>query len=424
MVERVAGTARDRAADAGHVRRSGPAVRLRFGGREPARAGAGQESAARDSPAGRHRRRRPLRQEQGVRRQDDLSARHRLARRRGLLLVASQLLEADRYRRRRRGRSARRAGHRLCQHGRGRRHARRQPRPRRPALLVRRPLPAQDSPPRRTRDSRRHRALDPALPARRLRAGSRLRLARQRGRRGLHARGRHVRQRHVPGAQLDGRGPARRAGPLRRWRRVSRCAIACSTNTNAPATCCRRWSTWACPPPATWRCAAPANWATTRAATCSRRSSTCTRSLRHRIDRSGATFTCRNEDFLVSSDPDFHPTDVLEDADGSLLVVNTGGWFRIGCPTSQVEQARSAGRHLPRAARRCQAGGRSARLEDRLRRPVARGRGQTAGRPAVCRARPCGRPPGEAGRSGRAPAGRAARQRRRQPKPSARPCGP
>ena len=58
--------------------------------------------------------------------------------------------------------------------------------------------------------------------------------------------------------------------------------------------------------------------------------------LRHRIDRSGATFTCRNEDFLVSSDPDFHPTDVLEDADGSLLVVDTGGWFRIGCPTSQV----------------------------------------------------------------------------------------
>ncbi len=58
--------------------------------------------------------------------------------------------------------------------------------------------------------------------------------------------------------------------------------------------------------------------------------------LRHRIDRSGATFTCRNEDFLVSGDPDFHPTDVLEDADGSLLVVNTGGWFRIGCPTSQV----------------------------------------------------------------------------------------
>jgi putative membrane-bound dehydrogenase-like protein len=58
--------------------------------------------------------------------------------------------------------------------------------------------------------------------------------------------------------------------------------------------------------------------------------------MRHNIARDGATFTCRNEDFLVSSDPDFHPTDVFQDADGSLLVVNTGGWFRIGCPTSQV----------------------------------------------------------------------------------------
>jgi putative heme-binding domain-containing protein len=58
--------------------------------------------------------------------------------------------------------------------------------------------------------------------------------------------------------------------------------------------------------------------------------------LRHRIAQAEATFTCRNEDFLTSADADFHPTDVLEDADGSLLVVNTGGWFRIGCPTSQV----------------------------------------------------------------------------------------
>ncbi len=58
--------------------------------------------------------------------------------------------------------------------------------------------------------------------------------------------------------------------------------------------------------------------------------------LRHRIERAGASFICRNQDFLVSSDADFHPTDVVEDADGSLLVVNTGGWFRIGCPTSQV----------------------------------------------------------------------------------------
>ena len=40
-------------------------------------------------------------------------------------------------------------------------------------------------------------------------------------------------------------------------------------------------------------------------------------------------------EFLSSSSRDFHPTDVIEDADGSLLVVDTGGWFYRGCPTSQ-----------------------------------------------------------------------------------------
>lgn len=58
--------------------------------------------------------------------------------------------------------------------------------------------------------------------------------------------------------------------------------------------------------------------------------------MRHVLERDGATFKCRNEDFLVSDNYDFHPTDVLEDADGSLLVLDTGGWFRICCPTSQI----------------------------------------------------------------------------------------
>lgn len=58
--------------------------------------------------------------------------------------------------------------------------------------------------------------------------------------------------------------------------------------------------------------------------------------VRHIVVREGATLLTRDEDFLVSTHPDFHPTDVLEDADGSLLVIDTGGWFRIGCPTSQI----------------------------------------------------------------------------------------
>lgn len=60
------------------------------------------------------------------------------------------------------------------------------------------------------------------------------------------------------------------------------------------------------------------------------------RVVRHVIERHGASFRGTTEDFLVSSDPDFHPTDVLEDADGSLLIVDTGGWFLRGCPTSQI----------------------------------------------------------------------------------------
>src|SRR5262249_5641852 len=50
----------------------------------------------------------------------------------------------------------------------------------------------------------------------------------------------------------------------------------------------------------------------------------------------GATFKTTDSDFLVSDNHDFHPTDVLEDADGSLLVVDTGGWYKICCPTSQL----------------------------------------------------------------------------------------
>lgn len=56
---------------------------------------------------------------------------------------------------------------------------------------------------------------------------------------------------------------------------------------------------------------------------------------RHVLARDGATYRSREDDFLVSTVTDFHPTDVLEDADGSLLVVDTGGWFRH-CPTSQI----------------------------------------------------------------------------------------
>jgi putative heme-binding domain-containing protein len=57
---------------------------------------------------------------------------------------------------------------------------------------------------------------------------------------------------------------------------------------------------------------------------------------RHSVAFAGATLRTADEDFLVSDNIDFHPTDILSDADGSLVVVNTGGWYKLCCPTSQL----------------------------------------------------------------------------------------
>jgi putative membrane-bound dehydrogenase-like protein len=57
---------------------------------------------------------------------------------------------------------------------------------------------------------------------------------------------------------------------------------------------------------------------------------------RHVLQPDGATFKSRDEDFVVSDSKDFHPTDVIEDADGSLLVIDTGGWYKLCCPSSQL----------------------------------------------------------------------------------------
>jgi putative heme-binding domain-containing protein len=57
---------------------------------------------------------------------------------------------------------------------------------------------------------------------------------------------------------------------------------------------------------------------------------------RHVLVPKGASFETRDEDFLVSDNLDFHPTEVLEDADGSLLVIDMGAWFNYGCPTSKI----------------------------------------------------------------------------------------
>ncbi|MDP3071798.1 MAG: HEAT repeat domain-containing protein [Opitutaceae bacterium] len=60
------------------------------------------------------------------------------------------------------------------------------------------------------------------------------------------------------------------------------------------------------------------------------------RIMRVAFERDGATFHGRPEIFATSTDSGVHFTDVIEDADGSLLVIDTGAWFRSGCPTSGV----------------------------------------------------------------------------------------
>ena len=65
--------------------------------------------------------------------------------------------------------------------------------------------------------------------------------------------------------------------------------------------------------------------------------------VRHELRRAGSTFASTNFDFAASDHPDFHPSDVLEDADGSLLIVDTGGWYVEHCPTGRIRDSRAPG---------------------------------------------------------------------------------
>jgi len=58
------------------------------------------------------------------------------------------------------------------------------------------------------------------------------------------------------------------------------------------------------------------------------------RVVRMELARQGSTYRATENEFLKLTDPDIHLTDVLEAPDGSLVVLNTGGWFRLGCPSS------------------------------------------------------------------------------------------
>ncbi len=60
------------------------------------------------------------------------------------------------------------------------------------------------------------------------------------------------------------------------------------------------------------------------------------RITRHVLKATGALYESEDTDFVVSDNVDFHPTDIIEDADGSVLIMDTGGWYKLCCPTSHL----------------------------------------------------------------------------------------
>ena len=58
------------------------------------------------------------------------------------------------------------------------------------------------------------------------------------------------------------------------------------------------------------------------------------RLVRMELTPDGSTYKATENEFLKLHNPDIHLTDIMEEKDGSLLLIDTGGWFRIGCPSS------------------------------------------------------------------------------------------
>jgi putative membrane-bound dehydrogenase-like protein len=67
------------------------------------------------------------------------------------------------------------------------------------------------------------------------------------------------------------------------------------------------------------------------------------RIMRHIVTPEGSTYRTEDLPFVTATTADSHPTDVLQDADGSLIVIETGGWFIKGCPLSRVAKPEVAG---------------------------------------------------------------------------------
>jgi putative heme-binding domain-containing protein len=61
------------------------------------------------------------------------------------------------------------------------------------------------------------------------------------------------------------------------------------------------------------------------------------------LTRDGATFRAEDRDFLTTTDHDVRITDVVEDADGSLLFIDMGGWFTYGFPGNPLPKPEKLG---------------------------------------------------------------------------------
>jgi putative heme-binding domain-containing protein len=58
--------------------------------------------------------------------------------------------------------------------------------------------------------------------------------------------------------------------------------------------------------------------------------------VRHVLTPKEASYAVQDIDFVTTEDPNVHFSDVLEDADGSLLVIDTGSWYVHHCPTGRI----------------------------------------------------------------------------------------
>lgn len=63
----------------------------------------------------------------------------------------------------------------------------------------------------------------------------------------------------------------------------------------------------------------------------------------HRLMNQGGTFMAETKDLVRCNRVDFHPVDTVNEPNGSLLILDTGGWYDLCCPSSGSDQAIAEG---------------------------------------------------------------------------------